>query len=471
MGALTSSGCSVPREAGFPDVAKLVEPRTGHTVYWNQGSEADAEVEKTTRAMLTHPLSAAEAVQIALLNNHALQATYEGLTIAQADLVQAGLLQNPVFTGSVRLSLDGPARPSLDFDVEQDFLSILLIPARKRIAAAAFESVKLRVAHEVVELTYEVRAAYFALQGVQLIATMRRTILDTADTSLDLATRQHEAGNISDTDLANEQALRVQIQLDLTRSRGEVLAARERLMRLMGLWGVDAGWTVAERLPDLPAVDPRLEDVESVAIGKRLDVASARWEFQTRSSALEMARDFRWIGGAAVGAHFDREPDGRFAGPSARLELPLFDQKQAAIARLEAELQQSRARLQTLAVAVRSEVREARGRVKIARELSDYYRTEVIPLRERLVALTQQQYDAMLVGVYQLLAAKQNEVNASREYIETVRDYWIARAALDRAAGGRVTGPATSTPPAAAPPRAVAPTAPMTIPMQHDMKH
>ena len=36
----------------------------------------------------------------------------------------------------------------------------------------------------------------------------------------------------------------------------------------------------------------------------------------------------------------------------------------------------------------------------------------MIPLRERLVTLTQQQYDAMLVGTYQLLATKQNEVNA-----------------------------------------------------------
>ena len=466
----------MPKEAGFPDVAKLVEPRTGHTIYWNQGSEADAAVEKTTRAMLAHPLSAAEAVQIALLNNHALQATYEDLTIGQADLVQAGLLQNPVFSASVRFSLDGFPRPYLDFDVEQDFLSILLIPARKRLAAAAFEGAKLRVGHAVIELTYEVRAAYFSLQGTRQIATMRRTILDTADASLDLATRQHEAGNISDADLANEQALHMQIQLDLTRSRGEILAARERLMRLMGLWGVDAGWTIAERLPDLPAVDPRLEDVESVAIQKRLDVAAARWDFQMRSSALEMAHDFRWIGGAAVGAHFERDQDGKVIGPSARIELPIFDQKQATIAKLEAELQQSRARLQSLAVAARSEVREARGRVQLARELADHYRAEVIPLRERLVALTQQQYDAMLVGVYQLLATKQNEVNAYREYIETVRDYWVARADLDRAAGGRITGPASATPRPAAPAAAPMPMnmpmdMPMNMPMQHDMKH
>ena len=53
------------------------------------------------------------------------------------------------------------------------------------------------------------------------------------------------------------------------------------------------------------------------------------------------------------------------------------------------------------------------------------YRQTVLPLRERLVALSQRNYDAMLLGVYQLLATKQNEANAYREYIEAVRDRGI----------------------------------------------
>jgi cobalt-zinc-cadmium efflux system outer membrane protein len=452
--ATSLSGCAVPKEAGFPDVAKTVEPRTGHRIFWNQGGEADAEVAKTIRTMLKHPLSTAEAVQIALLNNRSLQAIYEELMIAQADVVQAGLLQNPVFSASVRFSLDGMPRSILDLDVEQDFLSILLIPARKRLAATAFEAAKLRVGHEVVELTYEVRSGYFSLQGAQQIAAMRRAILETAEVSLDLATRQHEAGNISDADLGNEQALYEQLRVDLARSRAEILAAREKLMRLMGLWGVDSGWSISARLPELPAKDPPLEHVESVAIEKRLDVAAARQDVQVRSYALAMAKNWRWLGGASVGAQFEREPEGRFVGPMAKLELPLFDQKQAVIARLEAELHQGQNRLRALSVAVRSEVREARGRVELAREIATHYRSVVIPLRERLVTLMQQQYDAMLVGVYNLLAAKQNEVNAYREYIEAVRDYWIARSDLDRAAGGRLTGPAgaSARPPAAASP-------------------
>ena len=441
LGAAAMIGCTVPKEAGFPDVAKSVASRTGHQIFWNQNSAADAEVEKVLRGMLRHELRPAEAVQIALLNNRNLQATYEELMIAQADLVQAGLLKNPVFDASVRVSLEKGVTPLLDFDVGIDFLGVLLIPAKKRLAGAAFEAAKLRVGHQVVELAYEVRAAYFTLQGAQQIAAMRRAILDTAETSLDLATRQHEAGNISDADLGNEEALYEQVRMDLAKSRAEILMAREKLTRLMGLWGEDAGWTISDRLPDLPASDPPLEHVESIAVGQRLDVAAARQEVQVRSYALAMASNFRWLGAASVGGHFEREPDGRFFGPMASVELPIFDQKQAVVAQLEAELHQSQNRFRARSVEARSEVREARGRVELARQIADHYRTVVIPLRERLVALMQQQYDAMLVGVFQLLMAKQNEVSTYREYIEAVRDYWIARSDLDRAAGGRLTGP------------------------------
>lgn len=108
------------------------------------------------------------------------------------------------------------------------------------------------------------------------------------------------------------------------------------------------------------------------------------------------------------------------------------------IARLEAELRQRQERLAAVSIDARSEVREARGRVLVTRGIAAHYRAVVIPLRERIVALSQQNYDAMLLGVYQLLMAKQSEFNAYREYIEAVRDYWIAGAELSRATGGKL---------------------------------
>ncbi|MDQ3439455.1 MAG: TolC family protein, partial [Planctomycetota bacterium] len=103
LSAALAGGCAtVPREAGFPDVERTVAERTGgKRVHWNQGTVSDAAVAETVRAMLAKELTADEAVQVALLNNRNLQATYENLTIAQADLVAAGLLRNPVFDAEI----------------------------------------------------------------------------------------------------------------------------------------------------------------------------------------------------------------------------------------------------------------------------------------------------------------------------------------------------------------------------------
>jgi cobalt-zinc-cadmium efflux system outer membrane protein len=430
-------GC-VPKEAGFPDVARAVESRTGYKILWNRGGAADGEVATRVAALLAKPLGVDEAVQIALLGNRRLQGTYEDLMIAQADVVQAGLLRNPVLSGSLRFPLDQRGAPNVEVGVEQDFLDVLLIPARKRLASSAFEAAKLRVGSEVLRLAADVRVAYFTLQGAQQVASMRRTIAEAGSASVELAQRQHDAGNISDLDLAGEQALYEQIRLDLARSEGEILGAREHLIRLMGLFGDGVTFTLPDRLPDLPAADPSLDHLETLAITRRLDVAAAREEAQTSAHQLALASGGRWLVGG-VGADFERDVDGkRVVGPTARLELPIFDQKQALLARLEAELRQRQERLAALAIDARSEVREARGRVLATRAVAVHYRSVVIPLRERIVALSQQHYDAMLLGVYQLLMAKQSEVTSYREYIEAVRDYWIARAELARATGGKL---------------------------------
>ena len=44
----------------------------------------------------------------------------------------------------------------------------------------------------------------------------------------------------------------------------------------------------------------------------------------------------------------------------------------------------------------------------------------------------------MLKGTYDLLLAKQNEVEAERAYILAWRDYWLARTQLALALGGRL---------------------------------
>lgn len=444
VAALLAAGCVVPRKAGFDDVSKSLAGRTPYRVHWNQGSDEDRQVADDTRRLLSQELTVEAATQIALFNNPELQATYERLGVAQAEVVQAGLLRNPKISLHWGFRVFESGLDEIVGSITGAFLDLFLMPLKKKLANAEFRQVKLEVSDAVLAKVDAVAQAFYAAQASTQIVAMRRTMLDAQQAATELAVRQHEAGNISDLDLSNEQAVYTQAKLDLARAEYQLLTDRENLTRLLGVWGTDIEYKIAAKLPEVPPAEPDLAHLERIAIEHRFDLAAAHEELKTAAAALQITKGTRVVSGLDLGANGHRDPDGPTTiGPTIDLELPIFDGKQAEVARLRARLRGAQHRADALALAIRSEVRQARNRLLAARMTIDYYAKTLVPLRERIVALSQEQYNAMLLGVYQLLQAKQNEINSYREYIEAVRDYWIARADLERAIGTRLTGEGT----------------------------
>ena len=435
-------GCAqVPKEAGFNEVKDLVGQRAGYQLYWNQETEADREVEKAIDALLKNELTADAAVQIALLKNPNLQAVYEDLGITQADIVEAGLLENPVIFGQVRFPNKSGESNNYEFGITQNFLNILILPARKRLSAIRFEQVKLQVADEVIQLAAEVRKSYFTVLGARQVRDLREEITSAARNSFELAQRLHSAGNFSDLQLATENAHFEQSRTELANSETALFDAREQLTRLMGLWGARTNWRLPQQLPDMPANEIPLEQLESMAIENRLDLAAERKAVDALAQALGITIDWRWIGHIEVGISRERETDKTWVtGPSLAIELPLFNQRQADIARLEAQLRRSQNRLTAQAINIRSEVRSLRNHLVMQRNLIDHYRRTILPLREQIVDLTLKNYNYMLTGAFDLLIAKQQAFEAYQKYLEALRDYWIVRAEMQRSLGGRLPG-------------------------------
>lgn len=444
LSAALLGGCAaVPREAGFMEVRATVAERTGGLrMHWNQGGEADAAVAEEVRAMATGTLTADEAVQIALLNNRNLQATYENLMIAQADLVAAGLLANPVFDAEVRF-LESGEGVGYEFAVVQEFLGIFQIPLRKRIAGARFEAAKLRVAGEAVDLAADMREAFYDLVAAGQLAEMRRTVLDATGASYELARRLHEAGNITDLQLDLERAQHEQAKLDLSAAEYEVVARRETVNALMGVYGETVtAWQAPERLPELPRQSQTTTrpdgELERRAIASSLDLGALRQEIESSGRVLGLERTFGLVPELEVGGTAEREAeDGAWAGgPIIALPIPLFNQGQPQIAAAAAELRRSRALYYATAVELRAAVRSARALVENAETRVRYYEQVVLPLRARIVEETQLQYNAMLVGAFELLQARQQQIAAGSQYIETLREYWLARSALETLVNG-----------------------------------
>lgn len=460
------SGCSTaPPDAGFADINTVAIARSAHSVEWRGETAEDQAVDRAIAQLLRKDLTIDQAAQIALLNNRNLQATFEELGIAQADLVQAGLLKNPIFSAELRF----PGK-ALEVDLIQDVLDLILIPLRKRVAESQFEATKLRVSDAVINIWTETRSAYYSLQAAEQMHDLRRWIVRTTEASADAARKLHDAGNLKDVEFANEQALYEQAKIELSRVEGEVLEHRERLNALMGLWGADVDrWSVSPRLPDLPQNEVAPTGLESLAVAQRLDLAAARQDIESLARSYGLIRSTALIPEINVGVHDEREPEGQNTlGPSIDLPLPIFNQGQATVARAKAQLRQAQQHYAALAVQIRSQVRTARNRMFNARSRAEYYHRVLVPLRHQIVEQTQLEYNAMLVGVFQLLQAKQNEIEAGGAYVEALQDYWSARAALEKAVGGRLgtNGPATQ--PASRP---VVPATQQQTPAAHEHHH
>jgi cobalt-zinc-cadmium efflux system outer membrane protein len=456
VAALGADGCAPNPRSGFARVKDTVDARIGQTVYWDTGTVADRQVHAKVASLLAGTLTADQAVQVTLLNSPDLQATYEDLGIAQADLVQAGLLQNPVISADLRF----PGRPHYPFDinVEQEFMQLLLLPLRKSVAEASFEQSRAAVTAAVLRRAADVRVAFYRLQGAEQLIGMRRTVLEAAQVNLDAARRLREAGNTPDLDYGNAQGLVAQARLDVSEAEATAAEARADLGELMGVWGAaSATWSVADRLPDPPADAVPLPGLESLAIRQREDLSAARHGLLVAARQAGYANYAALLSGATVGVDVVRDADvATTVGPAISVPIPIFDQGQAVTARLRAQFRQAQAQYAALAIEIRSQVHKAYNRMAVARQRVAYYHDSVLPLRQRILDETQRQYNGMFIGLAGLLLAKQQEIDAGARYVAALRDYWVARAELERAIGGRLT--------AAPRPSATQPAAPTTAP-------
>ena len=439
LGLLFFSGCrSMALNAGFDDVRANIEQRSAIQISWNNGTDLDEEAAEKLRSLLKRKLTADDAVRIALLNNRDLQAVYSDLGVAQADLVQAGLLRNPIFDAAVMFPISGGGRPDLELGAAMNFLNIFYIPLRKRVAAARFEEVKTRVAGSVLDFAGRVRTAFYSYESNEQMLEVRQTIVQALGASLEIARRLSEAGNITDLDFARERAQLEAGKLALRSAEIAVRQSREELNIVMGLWGEQIQWQSEGRLPDVPEQPLPTKDIERLALEQSLDLANARQRIAATGQQLGLTRWTTLLPEFSAGPQAERKEGEWEIGPRLEFSIPLFDQGQARVGRGVAELRRAQQEYYGAAVRIRGTARALSDRVEGARDRAIYFRDILLPLHERIVNEAQLHYNAMQLGPFQLLRAREQQIQTAVAYIETLRDYWLARVDVEQILSGRL---------------------------------
>ena len=389
------------------------------------------------------PLDAPTAVRIALLNNPAVQASLETLAISDAERVQAGQFPNPLLTFS---RLTEGEHVEIERMLSFNIINLIALPWRVKYAGQQTELASLRAGQDVIRLASETRKAWFNAVAAEQTARYRQDAKEAAEAGAELARRMARAGNWSKLQQAREQAILADFAAQLAHARQAAVSEREKLTRLMGLWGPQTQFTLPERLPDLPPQLPERPDIEAQALRERLDVRAARDEARFVADSLGYTRVTGLIDVLEIGLQrntsFDNATGQKDTAKGAEIELrlPLFDWGQARSARAEATYRQAMAKVGAVAVQARSEAREAWHGWRTSYDLARHYRDEIVPLRKFINDEMVLRYNGMLASVWDLLGETRSQVAAVNSAIAAQRDFWIADTDLNTTLTGTSPG-------------------------------
>ena len=436
-------GCAaLSPDAGTADVQALVAGRTG-AVDARLPAQDAATAAATVGKLLESPVDAEAAVRIALLNNAGLRGSLATLGVSDALRAQAGTLPNPHFSiARVRMGDEVEIERMLTFNL----VGLLTLPWKYQWQTQQHELAKLQAAQDVIRLAANTRKAWITAVAAQQTAAYMRDVKEAAEAGGELARRMARVGNWSRLRQAREQLTLNDATAQLARAEQAAFSARERLTRLMGLWGAQADFRLAERLPDLPKDVTPMTDIEARALRERLDVRSAMAQSRYVAEQMGFTRVTGYVDGMSIGlirnSVFDNDTGTKASNRGVELELPLpiFDWGGARNARSRAVYMQSVSQVQETAVNARSEAREAYFAYRTAYDLARHYRDEVVPLRKFIGEEMLLRYNGMLASTWDLLADSRAQVMAVNSAIEAQRDFWLAETDLQTALTGTSPG-------------------------------
>lgn len=428
--ALLGGCASFTPDGGFTAVEQA-GAQLDKQVLWAKTPEQRSQLADRVAELLAQPLTVETAVQVALLNNRSLQASFDELGISEAERVQAGRLPNPGFSFG---RLEKGTEVEYERGLHINLARLIAMPLTSGMEAKRFEQVQRQTNLALFELATQTRKAWYGAVAAQESLGFMRQVMDSAEAGAELARRLAAVGNYTLLQQAQEQSFYADAGLNLIRAEQARVQAREQLTRLLGLWGEQIDYRLPERLPELPAMAEQLPDVERLAMAQRVDIQAVRLDAERLASNLGLSKTTRFINVLELGVVSNRsneEPTQR--GYEISVELPLFDWSGAKVAKAEAQYRQMLNRAAATAVNARSQVREAYLGYRASHDIARHYRDEVIPLRARIAEENVLQYNGMFISTFDLLADARKQILAVDGYLQAQRDFWTAKADLDMA--------------------------------------
>lgn len=429
---LSLCGCvNIPQAPPFENVRQGVKERSGFKVHWHENGSEHPDIQKQVKTLLEKPLTSTLAVEIALLKSPHLQGAYAELGIAQADLIQAGLLENPSF-GTLFRFPQGGGSVSLDFDLVFNFLNIFTRSLRQSIAASRFEEVQLEMMKLTLDLAAQTRAAYFQAQGACQREDLLTRALKYEEAAFTTQKELRKAGNISQLDFARGRASYEEDKINLIEMRARTHEELANLALLMGVCDHMDSLTLSKDALKISDQEPTFKNIEGRALSASLDLAMIKQRLETLGRTHKITNVKALVPDFKAGALAEREERAWSFGPSFELTLPLFDQGQAGLSKIKYQVRALQEEYHHKTLQIRSSAQILQHKFYNLQKKISAFERDLLPVHQKIVEETLLHYNAMQVGVFDLIAAHKKQIQGQEAYLAALLESCLLNAQVQQ---------------------------------------
>lgn len=429
---LVLGGCaSIDPTPDYRWAEEEVIASTGAAAFFQPGEDAEGQAQ--VEALLEDGLTSHEAVQVALLNNHGLQEQMFEIGIRHADVVQAGLLSNPSLEALVRLPVDSGS-VTTEGGILQNLIELWRIPARKRLAESQVERTVLEVAHQAVVVAAQAKSLYFTALASAASLDVAEENLKTSGDFLELTLERQEAGAATQVDVNAARSSFLEQQVRVRAAKFAALEAKRGLSLILGFAAPPEELVLSDALGGFADRTFELDRLLTVANEHRLDLRSVKKDVIATEKAIPLERRQVWRN-LSGGLAFESEGGELALGPAIELDLPVFDQNQAQIAKAEYRYEQALRRLERVITEVSQQVHSAYEGYMMARDMAHLYETDLLPLREASLELARESFAAGKTGFLSVLEAQKQLLQTRREYVDRLEAVALSIPGLEAACG------------------------------------
>jgi outer membrane protein TolC len=436
-------GCTkVKIESEFSKLQQKTVITTGSPVILNNELYYDIIDIPSVKDTIDHGLSKNEAVSIALQNNPELQADFQNLGIAKADLVQAGLYTNPsinsVFRIPTRDREPGTAQTNIEAVAAVRLSDLWQVPLAKHVAEDLLEIVSLRIFSTILTTVAETKIAYDACLAAELKVQNTKDLFAVTRELRDEIYYRQLYGYTSDLDKDLVDARVSALEAELKQQEANIFNAYIHLKKLLGLMPSPQPIKLVDQLYG-NIVLPEFKVMEDYALENRPEIHIAFMKIRQYKDTirLEKAKVFKVVD---IGIGYKQDFDRPFAGwgPYFNLTLPIFDDNYAQVARAEFLLKQAELELIVERIRIQEELNKPYKIFSALEEEIILYKNVVLPSHQRAIEYAYKYSKTMQLSMVTALESKVKFYDANAELIDKYYHALREFTHLERAVGKNI---------------------------------